>query len=275
MPAKGSASRPEFLQALDQLRVVLVDPKFSPNLGAVARAMKNMGLSDLRLVHPRAELNKQAYTMALRAADVLDRARFHQELSEAVADCGLVIGTSRRRGIQRRNLLAPRLAAEMLRPVLAAGEKAAVVFGCEDLGLSNQEVALCHWLVAIHTGTGFESLNLSHAVAVVLFAINEAVREWHPEPKKLALAKNQEQMFHHLEQMLLGTGFIQEADPRRMMLALRHLFHRANPTEREVKIIRGTLRQIKWKLDHPERKIEHPQLRPRKNQGGTHEDRSG
>ena len=269
MPANRSSRRPEFLQALDQLRVVLVDTKFSPNLGAVARAMKNMGLSDLRLVHPRAELNKQAYTMALGAADVLDRAQFHAGLYAAVADCGLVIGTSRRHGIKRRNLLSPRPAAEMLRPVLAAGEPAALVFGSEDLGLSNQEVTLCHWLVTIHTGTGFESLNLSHAVAVALFAVNEAMREWHPEPKKLALARNQEQMFRHLEQMLLLTGFIQEADPRRMMLALRQLFHRANPTEQEVKIVRGILRQLKWKLDHPERQIQHPRLRPAKpDQGG-------
>jgi tRNA/rRNA methyltransferase len=263
MEEHGSTSRPELLQALGRLRVVLVDTKFSPNLGAMARILKNLGVADLRLVHPRAELNKEAYTMALGASDVLDRARFHARLPEALADCGLVIGTSRRHGVKRRNILSPRRAAEMLRPVLEAGEKAAVVFGSEDVGLSNDEAALCHWLVSIHPGTGFESLNLSHAAAIVLWEINQAVREWHPEAPKLASSRNLENMFQHLEEMLRLIGFIQEQDPRRMMLAVRHLLHRAGLSEREVKIIRGILRQTKWKMDHPGQEVMHPRLRGR------------
>lgn len=254
-------SRPEPLSALRHLRVVLVDPKFSPNLGAVARIMKNMGVADLRLVHPRAELNKEAYTMALGAAEVLDQARLHDHLPEALADCGLVVGTTRRQGVKRRNPLSPRRAAEMLRTVLEAGEPAAVVFGSEDTGLSNEEVMLCHWLVNIHPGTGFESLNLSHAVAIVLWEINQALREWHPPALKLASSRNLENMFQHLERMLCEIGFIQESDPRRMMLAIRHFLHRAGLTEREVKIIRGILRQTKWKIDHPGQTVMHPRLR--------------
>ena len=251
--SEKKAGRPDFLAALERLRVVLVDPKFPPNLGAVARAMKNMGVSDLRLVHPRAELNKAAYVMALGASDILDRGRFHGKLLEAVADCGLVIGTTRRTGTQRRNLISPRAAAELLRSVLLSGESAALVFGSEDVGLANEHVALCHGLVQIHTGTGFESLNLSHAVALVLWEINVAFREWQPPAQKLASATGFENLIRHGQEALIETGFLRKGDPKRMMLMLRQVLHRANLTEREVRILRGILRQTQWRIKHPEK----------------------
>ncbi len=252
---------PGVKRQLDRLRVVLVDTKFSPNLGAVARTMMNTGFSDLRLVSPRAELNKEAYTMALGGAAILDRARLHKSLAGAVSDCGIVVGTSRRHGVKRRNVIDPREMAVLLRPVLDVN-KAALVLGSEDVGLSNDDIALCNWVVGIHPGTDYESFNLGHALAIFLWEINHAVRDIHQAPpRKLASSKDQENMFRHLEQVLLETGFIQEKDPKRMMILIRQMLHRANLSEREVRIIRGILRKMKWRIDNPDAEVSHPKLK--------------
>jgi tRNA/rRNA methyltransferase len=250
----------ELKQHLDKVRVVLVGTKFSGNLGFVARIMRNMDFSDLRLVAPRAELNKEAYTLALGGAGILDEARIHARLEQAVSDCAIVIGTSRRHGVKRKNVINPRQMAGLLRPVLEVN-RAALVFGSEDVGLSNDDLAVCHWVVGIHPGPDYESLNLGHAVAILLWEINHAVREVQIASRKLASSRDQENMFKHLEQVLIETGFIQERDPRRMMILIRQMLHRASLSEREVRIIRGILRQIKWSLDHPDAELNHPMLR--------------
>ncbi len=256
----------ELIQHLDKVRVVLVGTKFSGNLGFVARVMRNMDFSDLRLVAPRAELNKEAYTLALGGAGILDESRIHARLEQAVSDCAIVIGTSRRHGVKRKNVINPRQMAGLLRPVLEVN-RVALVFGPEDVGLSNDDIALCHWVVGIHPDTDYESLNLGHAVAILLWEINYAVREIQVDshnskgPGRLASSRDQENMFKHLEQVLIELGFIQERDPRRMMILIRQMLHRACLSERDVRIIRGILRQIKWRLDHPDAEVDHPMLR--------------
>lgn len=238
------------LACLDNLRVVLVSPKFSGNLGMVARAMTNTAIGDLRLVAPRAEINKEAYQMAPTGARLLDTARLHDTLYEAVADCGIVLGTTRRRGVIRRNVLSPEEAAEMLGEALR-GNRAALVMGSEDSGLSNEDLALCHWIVGMHTGSEHESFNLSHATAILCYLINRAVTA-ERGARRLASAERMEAMFSDISRFLRETGFIHESDPKRMMTLVRLMLHRSGLNEREVRIIRGILRQARWRIANPD-----------------------
>jgi tRNA/rRNA methyltransferase len=241
----------ERIKLLMGLRVVLVSAKFAGNIGMSARAMRNCGLSDLRLVAPRAELNKEAYQLAPSASEILDTARIHDTLLDAVGDCGLVIGTTRRRGVARRNMVAPEEAADMIRPALLVN-RAALVFGPEDTGLSNDDLALCHWTVSMSTGSGAESFNLSHAVAIMLYLVNRAVIELDRPRHKLATSANLEAMFADLSRYLVETGFIVREDPRRMVTVMRKILHRAALSDRDVKIIRGVLRQSRWRIKNPD-----------------------
>ena len=238
------------LEFLDNLRVVLVSPKFSGNLGMVARAMKNTAIADLRLVAARAELNKEAYTMAPTGSDVLDEARLHDTLLEAVADCGLVIGTTRRRGVLRRNVITPEQAAEMLSVALRAN-RVALVLGAEDSGLSNDDLMLCHWIVGLHTGSESESFNLSHAAAILCYLINRAVTA-EEGTRRRASAVQLENMFKDIGRFLRETGFLHEQDPKRMMTMLRLMLHRAGLSDRETRILRGILRQARWRIQNPD-----------------------
>jgi len=239
------------LALLDNLRVVLVSPKFPGNLGMTARAMNNCGVSDLCLVAPRAEVNKEAYLLAPTGAEILDDAKDHGSLMEAISDRGLVIGTSKRRGSARKNVISPEEAADMVRTAISAN-KVAVVFGAEDNGLSSEDLSLCDWVAAMHTGSESESFNLSHSVAIVLYLINRAVVAPAFGPRKLANAHQQEQMFDDVAGFLLETGFIHEEDPKRMMLTIRQMLHRSGLSWRDVKVIRGILRQTRWRIKNPD-----------------------
>jgi TrmH family RNA methyltransferase len=249
-----SASEKERLKYLDNVRVVLVSPKFPGNLGMTARSMKNCGFSDLRLVGPRAEINKEAYMLALSGGDLLDRAIIHKDLAEAVADCGLVAGTSRRTGVLRRNAITPEEFVDLAKLPAEVG-KIAVVFGSEDCGLSTEDLNHCQWIVSMHTGSEFESFNLSHSVAIVMYLLTRAILGV-KKPPRLALSKNLEAMFGDISRFLLETGFIHEKDPKRMMAVVRQILHRSGMNEREVRIIRGILRQTRWRIENPKASLD-------------------
>ena len=213
----------------------------------VARAMKNFGFEDLRLVRPRAKLDEEAYARAVvRAADILALAQTHDDFEDAIKGCGLVIGTSRRYGVRKKKVISPREMAELLKDS-PPRQKVALVFGSEDIGLTEQELKHCPWVVGIHPGTEFEVLSLSHAVAIVLYELNLALGAPVESRKKLADTGDLEAMYAHLEQALSEIGFLEQGDPRRMMLAFRSLFNRAMLTAKEVKMVRGMLRQMRWK----------------------------
>jgi tRNA/rRNA methyltransferase len=248
---------PERMERLKNLRVVLVEVKFPGNVGMTARAMKNTGLTDLRLVRPRAELNKEAYQLASGAAEVLDRARFHESLADAVGDCGMVIGTTRRSGVMRRHMVGPEQAAAMLVSPLQTNA-AALVFGSEDNGLANDDLVQCQWLVGLHTGSDHESFNLSHSVAIIAYLVNRAVVAPDEPPRRLAPAHEREDFYADFERCLNEIGFMIEADPRRMMMTFRQIFHRADLSARDVRVLRGVLRQIRWRIQNP-----HAPLLPR------------
>ncbi len=232
---------------MERVRVVLVSPKFSQNVGMVARAMKNFGVSDLRLVNPRAKLNDEAYARAVvRAADILSLSKTHRDFEDAISGCGLVIGTSRRYGVRKKNVISPAEMAELLKDS-PARQKVALVFGSEDIGLTEMELKHCQWMVGIHPGTEFETLSLSHAVAVVLYELNRVLRGPVERTRKLADTVDLEKMYRHLEDTLSEIGFMEDGDPRRMMLNFRRMFQRAGLSPKELKMLRGMLRQMQWR----------------------------
>ncbi|MEL7310140.1 MAG: RNA methyltransferase [Pseudomonadota bacterium] len=227
------------------VRIVLVGTTHPGNIGAVARAMKNMGLADLALVNPKTFPSAQAVARASGATDILDNATVHTHLDAAVADCGWVIGTSaRRRSIAWPTLLAKDAATEVLRR--AASGPVAVVFGPEKTGLSNEDMDRCAALVAIPT-TEFSSLNLAMAVQVIayeLFVQRADFDVTQSEDAPPATADELEHLYGHIERLALDSGFLNPDNPRYLMRRLRRLFSRATPDQNEVNILRGLLAQL-------------------------------
>ena len=231
--------------SLKNLRIVLVRPRYSGNIGAVARAMRNMGINDLALVNPIQLCRNAADTMAVHARDVLDTMQVHTSLRAAVADCGLVVGTTCRPGLYRADALTPRTLAPHL-VAAAEANRVALVFGPEDSGLANDDLRLCHRLVTIPTDSTYTSLNVAQAVLLCCYEVFVAQGEAAAPPRPLAIAERQELMYEKLKSALLKIGFLHGDNPDHIMFALRRILGRAGLEDRDVRILLGMARQIEW-----------------------------
>ena len=238
---------PLYLRAmLSDIHIVLVETTHPGNIGAVARAMKAMGLGSLRLVKPRCFPSAEATARASGADDLLARARVLSSLEEALADCQLVVGTSNRQRTIDLPLLDPRQMAENLaaRPLPAA---VAILFGPEHSGLSNAQLDRCHWQVAIPTAKDFASLNLAAAVQVVAYELRMAAAvpapSSRPSHAPVSMAE-MERFYHHLETVLVEIGFLDPANPKQLMRRLRRLYNRVQPDANEINILRGILTAV-------------------------------
>jgi tRNA/rRNA methyltransferase len=209
--------------------------------------MLNFGLTDLRLVNPRADhLIHEARQMAVKATTVLESAAIYSSLPEALADCSLSIGTTRRFGRYREDMLHPDEAARLLLPV-SAESRVALVFGREDKGLHTAELDLCQRFVTIPTSDKLPSMNLAQSVALCLYEINKVKGEQHGTAhgrKQLADNDSLEQMFQHMQQSLTRVGFLNPQNPDHILRAFRRILGRAGLNEREVRIMRGLFSQI-------------------------------
>jgi tRNA/rRNA methyltransferase len=231
---------------LDQFRVVLCQTSHPGNIGAAARAMKTMGLTNLHLVSPASFPDAHATVMATGAADVLQNARVFNTLEEALEDCALVIGLSARKRQLSHEMLPARQAAERATTV-AASQKVALVFGTEMSGLSNAELDLCQLLAMIPTNAAFSSLNLAAAVQVMCYEIRMATldQENQIQPARanpLATSDELEGFYQHLEEVLIQIGYYNPAEPRKLMQRVRRIYARANLEKEEVNILRGVLK---------------------------------
>jgi tRNA/rRNA methyltransferase len=230
---------------LRNIRIVLVRPRGGANVGAVARAMKNMGLHDLVLVRPAIVRTFWSKTMAVHAEDVLNRARRCDSLAEAVADCGLVVGTTCRGGSYREGAEPPRDVAIRMVPA-ARSNPVALVFGPEDHGLNNDDLKLCQQLISIPTDSGYTSLNLAQAVMVCCYELFLAAEKTAGTVQVLATAERVEFMFQRLQAAFLSIGFLHADNPDHIMFAFRRFLGRAQMEERDVSILLGLARQIEW-----------------------------
>jgi tRNA/rRNA methyltransferase len=232
-------------------RVVLVRPKVAANVGAAARVLRNMGLAELVLVAPAADVDDpRGRLLATHSHDILDRARVVADLGEAVADCGVVAATSARRGglFRRQSAGTPEAVLPRLVEAMAA-RPAALVFGPEDHGLTDAEVTRCHYLIHIPTDPAHPALNLAQAVAVCLYELRRAWLAHAPGPpptEEEASFADQERMFDRLRAALEDAHFLYGPKADALMHALRHLIGRARPTPMEVRVLLGLARQLRW-----------------------------
>lgn len=228
---------------LGNLRIVLARTSHPGNIGAAARAMKTMGLSQLYLVEPAVFPNSQADAMASGAVDVLENARVCATLAEALAGTTLALGVSaRRRDIVAEVLTPPEAAARLLGEAQAA--PVALVFGNETSGLSNEELSLCQGLVTIPANPDYSSLNLAAAVQVLSYELRQAWlgRAAWPQPEiDAATGDEMEKFYAHLETALAELAFLNPGSPGKLMLKLRRLFSRTRLAKEEVNILRGIL----------------------------------
>ena len=231
---------------------MLVGPLYGGNVGSICRAMANMGLSDLVLVAPAASLNQaEARMMAVAADGILEGRKEVAGLEEAVGDCSLVMGTTVRPGLYRQHVRTPREWAPAIL-ASAAASKVALVFGREDRGLTNEELAICTNLIQIPSSPGYPSLNLAQAVMICVYELFVASGTFEPTVEKSVECptRTREHMFKMWREMLLDVGFMNDQQADHMMLGIRRIFSRSPLTVDDVNILMGIARQMEWKSRH-------------------------
>lgn len=249
---------------LDAVRIVLLNPSHPGNIGAIARAMKNMGLRDLALVAPDRFPDPQAEARAAAAADLLAGARVVADLDAAVGDCHVVIGTSSRSRTLPWPVLEPRELAARLSSDYR-GRRTAIVFGREERGLSNSELQRCNLHVQIPADPAYPVLNLAMAVQIIAYEIHLQARNASPSgvedvpdqrgplgpawDEDAATVDDVEHFLRHLEATLVQTGFHDPDNPRQLMARLRRLYQRVHLDKMEVNILRGMLKAMQQRLD--------------------------
>ncbi len=242
---------------LARIRFVLVETSLSGNIGAVARAMKNMGLSRLALVRPKAGAqgfaDAEALARASGADDLLQAATVHETLAEALAGCRLVLGSSARLRSLEWPLLDATAGGARLVAEAAHGD-VALVLGRERTGLSNDELALCHFLVQIPTNPDFSSLNIAAAAQVFAYEVRRhllaadngagAALDADDRRPELATAEEMDGFHGHLMRTLIQIGYADAEQCATLSRRLRRLFHRARPDRTELNILRGVLTKV-------------------------------
>ncbi len=237
---------------LENVGVVLVEPQIPENIGSTARAMSNMGLGRLSLVRPKnCDLSRVLKTATGPSIDVVERMEVFDAFLPAIGPYGYVVGATARIGAHRPALTNPRGLARDLIPI-TRNNLAAVVFGPEDRGLSNEHLRYCHSIATIPSA-GFTSLNLAQAVMVFCYEIFLASLQ--PGEKALPRLADKfelEGMYDHLRDVLEKIGFLDPQNPEHWMLNIRRFLFRLPLRAREVRVIRGVCRQIDWYTDQLE-----------------------
>jgi tRNA/rRNA methyltransferase len=243
------------------LRVVLVRPRGSGNIGSIARVMKNFGARELAIVGSARTRSFWARAMAVHGRDILNDARFYSTIRDATADCRLIIGTTARSGLYRNHSRTPREVASAI-AAAARSDRVALIFGPEDHGLSNKDLEACQWLIAIPTDGGYQSLNVAQAAGVCLYEIFLASMTGIPHSEiRRAEGQEVERLFDIMRDSLLKIGFLDSKNPEHMLLAFRRFLGRAGLENKDVKILIGMFRQIEWYAEKGWKVVEEKQKR--------------
>ncbi|MEE8118266.1 MAG: RNA methyltransferase [Gammaproteobacteria bacterium] len=234
----------------DRVRIVLVETSHPGNIGAAARAMKNMDLDELWLVAPKSFPDVEATARASGAQDILESARVVESLDEAIAGCAVVAGTSARLRRLAWPEITPRECATLIRE-LPGDVSTAIIFGREKTGLTNDEMDRCSHMLSIPANPEYSSLNLAAAVQIVGYELfdSKASRKSVEEPESPpATADELERYYAHLESVMVEIGFLNPDNPRHLMRRIRRLHNRAGLDQNEVNILRGILTAVqkKW-----------------------------
>ncbi len=241
---------------LENIDIVMVGTTHPGNIGAAARAMHNMRISNLVLVNPQCPIGEIAYARASGANLILDSLRKAGSLREAVQHCILVVATSARDRSLPWPELSPGLVAKKIAE-LNGQSRVALVFGREHSGLTNEELQICHYTVNIPTNPDFSSLNVASAIQVMCYEIFKTVgnqpKTRQTEIQECAVTSQQlEGFFRHLEQVMITTDFLDRENPGLLMQRLRRIYHRLEMSKNEVDILRGILSSVeKYKNQDP------------------------
>lgn len=231
---------------LPRILIVLVETSHPGNIGATARAMKTMGLNRLALVNPREFPAAAATARASGADDILMRATRHHDLAHAIADCGMVVGTTARPRHLEWPVSGPReLALALL--ALPDSTHCALIFGREQSGLSNDELALCQRVIRVPTEDSFSSLNIAQAVQICAYELRMAALMVSPktvDDEPLATSREVAEAIQHLTRVMEGVGFFNPARPKLLPIRLQRLLNRSDLRCSEVRILRGFLTAI-------------------------------
>jgi TrmH family RNA methyltransferase len=237
----------------DPLRIVLVSPRNPLNIGAAARAMSNFGFLDMRLVNAYDVAYREAKS-AVKSQYILEQAQTYSSLAEAIAECSLVVGTT---AVGYRDLHIPlyrlETGARLIREHLKSA-KAALLFGSEKFGLSNDDISHCHWLMRIPVRNEHASMNLGQAVAICLYELKRdeaAVNQPEYPSPALASAESLERLTSVFLQLLVEGDYTQERTSESSELKLRRLMRRLRLPDHDAEIMLGMLRQVLWKIRNP------------------------
>jgi tRNA/rRNA methyltransferase len=231
---------------LDNISIVLLQPRYSENIGAAARAMRNMGIRQLVVVDPQNfDLSKALKLATHFASDIIEKSKFYPDLKEALSSFNYVVGTTARLGGQRQVVHTPLTLAQNLIPI-SVKNRIAILFGPEDKGLSNENIRYCQALVNIPT-TEFSSLNLAQSVMILCYEIfvagGEANEEFTP---RMASRHELDGMYDQLKDILVRISYINSENPDYWLNHFRRFFTRLQLRAKEVNIIRGLCRQVDW-----------------------------
>lgn len=244
---RGFRVHPDWATALENIRIVLVGTTHPGNIGGVARVMKNMGLKNLKLVSSTCcGPETDAFSMSSGAYDIVSKACRFDELRLALSGSIMAVATSARLGGKRTTAKTP---SEIIPDLMSKSRtgKVSIVFGRESRGLSNEEIKLCDQHAIIPTDADFASMNLAQAVAIMCYEIFKVACQpigfktisFHP-----AQIESREQMFTHIEEVLIQTSFLPAKNSLRMMRDIRRILNSASMDERDVRIIRGIFRKL-------------------------------
>lgn len=243
-----------------RLVIVLKEPQGPLNIGSVCRVMMNFGVTRLRLVNPCKEFKSlEARKMALGTVEILENAQVYPDLPAALADIHLTFGTTRRFGKYRKNFLTPATAA---RKICESGPDVccALLLGREDTGLETGDLDLCQHFVTIPTHDAYPSMNLSHALAVLLYEVSlksgPAGKFHDPSPRQPAPGKEIEALYAHMRKTLLDIDFLDPQNPDHLLRTFRRLFGDAGLTSRDVRILQGLMSRIDWTESQRRRRAE-------------------
>lgn len=233
-------------ESLKNIHVILVEPYEPGNIGSTARAMANMGFSQLRLVNPGDIHSPECQRMALKAYNLITEASCYSEFDQAVSDLKVLFGTTSSRG---RNVKTDIKSVREAVPSImkySADQPVGIVFGPERRGLTDAQLARCQYLITIPSSQDFPTLNLAQSVLVTLYEIFSAGETGGSVPEDLATQESRDEMFGHMQRTLISIGFLSQSNPDHIMNSIRRFLGKADLTRRDIQILRGIMSQMDW-----------------------------
>ncbi|MBO5643461.1 MAG: RNA methyltransferase [Kiritimatiellae bacterium] len=238
------------INPLDNIRIVLVGTLYTGNVGSSCRAMANMGIRHLRLAAPNLQNSwDEGERLAVHATDIMNSREEYPSLEEAVKDCVAVVGTTAREGLYRQHSKTPRESAPDLLSLAQTGP-VAIVFGREDKGLLNEEIAQCTHLLRIPVSEGYTSINLSQAVLITTYELFTASGTYLPPKEKAPPAPQAQkaQLIKNWSKMLIETGFMKEEQTDHFMQGFQRVFSRGVFSKDDAALMLGVARQVSWAI---------------------------